>query len=189
MSRTQAPPQLSLRHKPPDDTGPCQMQSVTAQTPTRLQLFAQQRVAPVDVPSPSSTQTEVQHTLPSPILSSPVTGTGPSGWGSITEHILEYILSALRDEQGRWPSRKVRPCILNAVVCICTRWAWEEASGATEVRGLASPEGRSLPRRSLHVCDCLQYSCEDTVGPKTVETVRRGEHSCLVAGAAQEPCR
>lgn len=110
--------QLSLRHKPPDDTGPCQMQSITTQTPTRLQLFAQQRIAPLDVCTDGGAQTEVQHTLPSPIVSSPVTGTGPSGWGSITEHILEYILSALRDEQGRWPSRKVRPNMYLSDVCV-----------------------------------------------------------------------
>lgn len=98
-----------LRAKPP----PIDLSVVTGNgsTPNRIQFWsaAQQRVAPELGLSGPGSPTPLQEDGLSPgIALSPLFGEGPEGgWAGLPAHVLELIFAALRDSQGRWPSRKV----------------------------------------------------------------------------------
>ncbi|GIL77423.1 hypothetical protein Vretifemale_6876 [Volvox reticuliferus] len=111
-----------LRAKPP----PIDLHVVSsgaASTPNRIQFWpsAQQRVAPELGLSGPGSPTAIQEGGLSPgIALSPLSGEGPleGGWAGLPAHILELIFAALRDSQGRWPSRKV----LFRVCGVCKLW-------------------------------------------------------------------
>ncbi|GLC42680.1 hypothetical protein PLESTB_001126600 [Pleodorina starrii] len=114
-------PRLQRSKPPPIDLSV--VPSGAGSTPQRIQLWpaSQQRVAPEAPEAGPGSPTPAHEGGLSPgiALSPLVGGQVESGWaGGIPVHILELIFAALRDSQGRWPSRKV----LFSVCGVCKLW-------------------------------------------------------------------